>query len=46
VLILRSLHELDRNAVGERTGRSPDAPRMLWARAMLRVGGLLGGRVT
>jgi len=46
VVILRNLHELDWNAVGERTGRSPDAARMLWARAMQRVGGLLKGRVS
>jgi len=43
VVILRNLHELDWNAVGERTGRSPDAARMLWARAMQRVGGMLKG---
>ena len=41
VVILRNLHELDWNAVGEKTGRSPDAARMHWARAMQRVGGLL-----
>jgi len=41
VVILRNLHELDWNAVGEKTGRSADAARMLWARAMQRVGGLL-----
>jgi RNA polymerase sigma-70 factor (ECF subfamily) len=41
VVILRNLHELDWNAVGEKTGRSPDAARMLWARVMQRVGGLL-----
>jgi len=46
VVILRSLHELDWNAIGEKTGRSPDAARMLWARAMQRVGGLLQGRVS
>ena len=46
VVILRSLHELDWNAIGEKTGRSPDAARMLWARAMQRVGGLLKGRVS
>jgi len=46
VVILRNLHELDWNAVGERTGRSPDAARMLWARAMQRVGGLLKGRMS
>ena len=44
--MLRNLHELDWNAVGEKTGRSPDAARMLWARAMQRVGGLLQGRVS
>jgi len=44
VVILRSLHELDWNAIGAKTGRSPDAARMLWARAMQRVGGLLQGR--
>jgi RNA polymerase sigma-70 factor (ECF subfamily) len=46
VIILRSLHELDWNAIGEKTGRSPDAARMLWARAMQRVGGLLKGSVS
>ncbi len=46
VVILRSLHELDWNVIGERTGRSPDAARMLWARAMQRVGGLLQGRLS
>ena len=46
VVILRNLHELDWNAVGEKTGRSPDAARMLWARAMQRVGGLLQGKVS
>jgi RNA polymerase sigma-70 factor (ECF subfamily) len=44
VVILRSLHELDWNAIGAKTGRSPDAARMLWARAMQRVGGLLKAR--
>jgi len=46
VVILRNLHELDWNAVGEKTGRSPDAARMQWARAMLRVGGLLKARLS
>ena len=46
VVILRNLHELDWNAIGEKTGRSPDAARMLWARVMQRVGGLLQGRVS
>jgi RNA polymerase sigma-70 factor (ECF subfamily) len=46
VVILRNLHELDWKTVGERTGRSPDAARMLWARAMQRVGASLKGRVS
>jgi len=46
VVILRNLHELDWNAVGERTGLSPDAARMRWARAMQRVGESLKGRVS
>jgi RNA polymerase sigma-70 factor (ECF subfamily) len=46
VVILRNLHELDWNEIGERTGRSPNAARMLWARAMQRVGGRLGGKVS
>ena len=46
MVILRSLHELDWITIGERTGRSPDAARMLWARAMQRVGGLLTGSVS
>jgi|SRR5436190_12096160 len=46
VVVLRSLHELDWNAIAERTGRSPGAARMLWARAMQRVGGLLKGRMS
>jgi len=46
VVILRSLHELDWNAIAAKTGRSPDAARMLWARAMQRVGGLLEGKLS
>ena len=46
VVILRNLHELDWNAVGAKTGRSPDAARMFWARAMQRVGGLLKERMS
>jgi RNA polymerase sigma-70 factor (ECF subfamily) len=41
VVILRNLHELDWRRIGERTGRSPDAARMVWARALHRMGGLL-----
>jgi RNA polymerase sigma-70 factor (ECF subfamily) len=46
VVILRNLHELDWNTVGEKTGRSPDAARMLWARVMQRMGGLLKERLS
>jgi RNA polymerase sigma-70 factor (ECF subfamily) len=46
VVILRNLHELDWNAIGERTGRSPDAARVRWARAIRRVGGLLKARMS
>jgi RNA polymerase sigma-70 factor (ECF subfamily) len=44
VVILRNLHELEWGEIGERTGRSADAARMLWARAVQRVGGLLRER--
>lgn len=46
VVILGNLHELDWNAIGKKTGRSPDAARMLWARVMQRVGGLLKERLS
>ena len=46
VVILRNLHELEWNEIGERTGRSADAARMRWARAMQRVGGLLKARLS
>lgn len=46
VVILRNLQELDWNQIGQETGRSPDAARMLWARAMQRVGGLLKARMS
>jgi RNA polymerase sigma-70 factor (ECF subfamily) len=45
VVILRNLHELEWGEIGERTGRSADAARMLWARAVQRVGGLLRERI-
>lgn len=45
VVILRNLQELDWNEIAKRTGRSPDAARMLWTRALQRVGGLLKGRM-
>jgi RNA polymerase sigma-70 factor (ECF subfamily) len=46
VVILRTFHELEWGEVSERTGRSPDAARMAWARALQRLGGLLEARVT
>lgn len=45
VVVLRNLQELDWNDIAKRTGRSPDAARMLWTRALQRVGGLLRGRM-
>ena len=45
VVILRNLQELDWNEIAKRTGRSPDAARMLWTRALQRVGGLLKERL-
>jgi RNA polymerase sigma-70 factor (ECF subfamily) len=44
VVILRSLHELEWGEIAERTERTPDAARMLWARALKRVGTLLKER--
>ena len=46
VVILRNLQELDWNEIAARTGRSPDAARMLWTRALQRVGGLLKERMS
>ncbi|MFI5403211.1 MAG: sigma-70 family RNA polymerase sigma factor [Planctomycetota bacterium] len=45
VVILRNLQELDWNEIARRTGRSADAARMLWTRALQRVGGLLKERM-
>jgi RNA polymerase sigma-70 factor (ECF subfamily) len=45
VVILRNIQELDWNEIAKRTGRSPDAARMLWTRALQRVGGLLKERM-
>ena len=45
VVILRNLHELGWAEIGERTGRSPDAARMTWARALHRMGGLLKEKI-
>jgi RNA polymerase sigma-70 factor (ECF subfamily) len=45
VVVLRSLQELPWNEIGERTGRTPDAARMLWTRAMHEVGVAIKRRV-
>lgn len=37
VIVLRNLEALDWREVGERMGRTPDAARMLWARAVTRL---------
>jgi RNA polymerase sigma-70 factor (ECF subfamily) len=42
VVVLRNLEELEWAEIAERTGRSADAARMLWARALRRIAGLLG----
>lgn len=45
VVVLRNLQELEWNEISARTGRSPDAARMLWTRALQRVGRLLKERL-
>ena len=45
VVILRSLEEVSWEEIGERMGRTPDAARMLWTRAMHEIGVLLKRRV-
>jgi RNA polymerase sigma-70 factor (ECF subfamily) len=44
VVVLRNLRELGWEEIGERMGRSPDAARMLWTRAIRRVGALVRSR--
>jgi RNA polymerase sigma-70 factor (ECF subfamily) len=44
VVILRTLQELAWGDVGERIGKSPDAARMLWTRAMHEIGVLVKRR--
>lgn len=41
VVVLRNFHELDWGEVALRMGRSPDAVRMLWTRALQKLGDLL-----
>jgi RNA polymerase sigma-70 factor (ECF subfamily) len=38
VVVLRSLQQLEWNEVGRRLDRTPDAARMLWMRALRRLG--------
>ena len=45
VVILRNLQELGWNAIAERMQRSPGAVRMLWTRAIQRMGPLLKERM-
>lgn len=45
VVILRSLQEIGWDEIGERIGKTPDAARMLWTRAMHEVGVLLKRRM-
>jgi RNA polymerase sigma-70 factor (ECF subfamily) len=44
VIVLRTLEERDWADVGERMGRTPEAARMLWARALTRLRPLLESR--
>ena len=46
VILLRNLQELDWNEIGTRTNRSPDAARMLWTRALRRLGALIRARMS
>jgi RNA polymerase sigma-70 factor (ECF subfamily) len=46
VVVLRNLRELDWNEIAARTGRSPDAARMLWTRALQRITPLLRERMS
>ncbi len=43
VIVLRNLQELGWHEVARRMGRSPDAARMLWGRALLRLGAVIEG---
>jgi RNA polymerase sigma-70 factor (ECF subfamily) len=41
VIVLRNIEELGWAEIAQRTGRSPDAARMHWARSLRRIGALL-----
>jgi RNA polymerase sigma-70 factor (ECF subfamily) len=43
VLVLRSIQELEWSEVGRRTGRSPDAARGMWGRALRELARLMEG---
>jgi len=45
VVVLRNLRELEWKEIAALTGRSPDAARMLWTRALARVGRILKERM-
>lgn len=45
VVVLRNLRELEWKEIAALTGRSPDAARMLWTRALARVGKILKERM-
>lgn len=42
VIILRNFHDLEWSEIGRRMGRSPDAARKLWARALTQLRPLMG----
>jgi RNA polymerase sigma-70 factor (ECF subfamily) len=44
VIVLRNFEDLEWGEIGRRMGRSPDAARKLWARALTRLRPLMGGR--
>jgi RNA polymerase sigma-70 factor (ECF subfamily) len=46
VVILRNLRELDWKEIGAQTGRTPDAARMVWTRALRRMAPLLKERMS
>lgn len=46
LVMLRNLKELDWNEIATRTGRSADAARMLWTRALARMAPLLKERLS
>ncbi len=44
VIVLRNFEDLEWGEIGRRMERSPDAARKLWARALMRLRPLMGGR--